>query len=209
MCFSPSIPKDNSADLAAQSEATREANIKQGQGNIDQAFTQFDDPYYQNISKSYTDYYNPQLDQQYKDALNKLTLNLGQQGILQSSEADRQIKELQQADDAQKQAVASNALNAANSAKQQVAQQKNTLYQLNNTAADPSQAASLAATAASSAVSTPTYSPLANAFAGLVNQGSNAFALQGNSGGGQFYSNNNSTSAPAGTTSAGSSTLVK
>lgn len=207
MCLSPSIPKDDSADLAAQQEATREANITQGQSNIDSAFSQFNDPYYNNISTNYEDYYNPQLDQQYQDAVNKLTLSLGQQGILQSSEADRQLKELQETDDSQKQAVASNALNAANSAKQQVAQQKNTLYQLNNTAADPSQAASLAATAVSSAVSTPTYSPLANAFAGLVGNGSNALALQGNSGISNFY---NTTTAPiAGTTSTGSGTLVQ
>ncbi len=196
MCFSPKAPHDNSAQIASDNEAQRESKIKQGQSSIDSAFTQFDDPYYAGISKNYEDYYDPQLDTQYNDALNKLTLNLGQQGILQSSEGNRQLAELKRTQDTQKQTIANNAIAAGNTAKQQVAQQKNQLYAQNNTAADPSAAATAAATAAGSVVSPPVYSPLGNAFAGLLGQGTNALALQagGTPGvGGSFFGNNANT----------------
>lgn len=96
MCLTPSQPKDNSAQIAEQKEKERQDRIKAGQAAIDDAFGQFNDDYYGNISSGYTSYYNPQVDQQYKDALDKLTLQLGQQGILQSSEGSKQIGKLQE-----------------------------------------------------------------------------------------------------------------
>lgn len=204
MCFSPKVPHDNSAQIASDNEAKREAAIKQGQGSIDSAFTQFDDPYYAGVSKNYENYYDPQLDQQYNDAVNKLTLQLGQQGILQSSEGNRQLSELQRTNDTQKQTIANNALAAGNTAKQQVAQQKQQLYAQNNTAADPSAAATNAAAAAGSVVSPPVYSPLGNAFASLLGQGTNALALQaggtpGGLGGGFYSGTGTGTSSSANT----------
>lgn len=212
MCFSPKVPKDNSAEIAAQQEATREANIKAGQGNIDQAFTQYNDPYYAGITQNYEDYYDPQINQQYGDAVNKLTYQLGQQGILQSSEGNRQLGLLQQSNDTQKQTIADQAIAAANTAKQQVAQQKNNLYAQNQQAADPSLAASQAAGAAASAVSPITYSPLANVFAGALGQGTNALALQqGNGligGTGSFLPSQTNTAAINPSSSSGSGQVI-
>lgn len=215
MCFGgPSVPPDNSAQIAADQEAKRETNINTGKTNIDQAFTQFDDPYYSGITKNYEDYYNPQIDQQYNDALNKLTFQLGQQGILQSSEGNRQLGLLKQSNDTQRQSIADQGIAAATTAKQQVAQQKNNLYAQNQQAADPSLAASQAAGAAASAVSPITYSPLSNVFAGLLGQGTNALALQqGNGligGSGSFLpSQTNATGISGGNTSnAGSGKVV-
>lgn len=189
MCFGSSVPQDNSAQVAAQSEATREANVTAGQQNIDSAFSQYDDPYYSGITQNYENYYDPQLSTQYNNALNSLTMQLGQQGILSSTEGDRQLALLKQTNDTEQQTIAQQALDAANTAKQQVAQEKQTLYNQNNTAADPSAAATQAASAAGSVVTPPNLSPLGNAFSGLLGQGTNALALQAGGTPGVNYGN--------------------
>lgn len=191
MCFpSPSVPQDNSAKIAAQKEAERQAAIKEGQAAIDSAFTQYDQPYYDTIAANYGNYYNPQLATQYENALNALTLQLGQQGILESSEGNRQLALLKQTNDTQAQTIQNNAIAAANAAKQQVADEKATLYAQNNVAADPSAAAAQAAAAAGSVISPPNYSPLGNAFAALLGNGTNALALQAGGIPGTGYYNN-------------------
>lgn len=139
---------------------------------------QFDDAYYNNIEKSYDDYYNPQLDTQYGDALNHLTLQLGQQGILNSSEGNRQLALLDQNNKTQRDTVANNGKSQAQSARQAVAQEKQQLLQQNQTAADPSLAAQSAAAGAQSVQSTPSYSPLGSVFAGLLGTGTNALSIQ-------------------------------
>lgn len=179
MCLSPHVPHDNSAELAAQKEAEREARITQGQTNIDQAFHQFDDPYFSNISKGYSDYYNPQLDKQYTDAVSALTAQLGQQGILQSSAGNKRLADLATANTQQHQAVIDRGLGSANTARQQVADSKSNLYRLNTSSADPSLAASQAVQAAGSVISPPNYSPLANVFGGFLGNAYNAGTISG------------------------------
>lgn len=138
----------------------------------------FGDAYYNDISDSYGKYYNPQLDQQFQNALNSLTYQLGQQGILQSSEGDRQLALLRQSYDTNKQTVASNAKNAAAQAKQNVANQKNALLAQAQQAGDPSALGAQAAETASSIASPVSYSPLGSVFAGLLGQGTNALSIQ-------------------------------
>lgn len=178
---------------------------------------QFDDAYYNNIGNQYTSYYDPQLSDQYQNALNSLTLQLGQQGILQSSEGDRQLANLQKQYTAEQQSVASNSLAAENSAKQQVASQKAQLIALANTAADPSAVASQVSQSAASAVSPTQFSPLANVFTGLLGQGTNALAIQSGAlpsaaTGGSFVPTFSNTAAlgggSSGSSGGGSQTLV-
>lgn len=180
MCFSsPSIPQDNSAQVASQQEATKEANVTQGANSINSTFdNEFTPDYYNNIEQNYENYYDPQVTQQYNNALNTLTYQLGQQGILQSSEAARQEGLLNQNYGTENQSIANNALSASTQAQQQVATEKNNLLSENETAADPSLAAEQAAAGSLAVQSTPTYSPLGNVFAGLVGQGTNALGIQ-------------------------------
>lgn len=162
---------------------------------------QFTDDYYNNISKGYTDYYNPQLDTQYQNALNSLTLQLGQQGILDSSEGNRQLTLLGQNRDTQKNTIANNALSQAQTARQAVAQERQQLLSQNQQAANPSLAAQTAAAGAQSVQSQPSYSPLGAVFAGLLGQGTNALSIQQgglagtNQGGGTFVTPFTSTGA--------------
>lgn len=155
---------------------------------------QFGDSYYNDITKNYEDYYNPQLEQQYQNALKSLTLQLGQQGILDSSEGNRQIGLLNQQLQTQKETIANNGLSQAQTARQNVASERNNLLAQNQTAADPSLAAETAASGAQSVQSTPTFSPLGSVFAGLLGTGTNALSIQQgglagvNGGGGTFIS---------------------
>lgn len=179
MCLGGSVPQDNSAELAAQQEATRQANITQGTANVNSAFdSSFNPDYYSGITQNYENYYNPQLDQQYQNALNTLTSQLGQQGILQSSEGARQLALLKNSYTTNQQTVANNASNAAATAKQNVAAQKNTLLAQAQQAGDPSALATQAQETASSIASPVNYSPLGSVFAGALGQGTNALSIQ-------------------------------
>ena len=179
MCFSPSAPTDNSGAIAQQQEAQNQATIAKDTGEVNDTFSnEFTPDYYNNITNSYENYYNPQLDQQYQNTLNSLTGQLGQQGILQSTEGQRQLALLDQAYQTQKQTVASNAANAAQQQKQNVAQQQNTLLAQATAAADPTSLATQAANTASSLASPVNYSPLGSVFSGLLGQGTNALSIQ-------------------------------
>lgn len=179
MCFGGGAPKDNSGAIAQQQEAQNQATIAQDTGEVNDAFsTQFTPDYYNNITQSYEDYYDPQLTQQYQNTLNSLTGQLGQQGILQSTEGQRQLALLNQAYQTQQQTVASNAQNAAQTQKQNVAQQQNTLLGQATAAADPTSLATQAANTASALASPVTFSPLGSVFSGLLGQGTNALSIQ-------------------------------
>mgnify|MGYP001004377967 FL=1 len=89
MCFGG---KDNSRQQAAQAqaeqaaaEAARQSRIREGQANIDTAFGQFDDNYFGNFQKSFTDFYNPQIADQYARAKDKLIAALAGRGTLEST----------------------------------------------------------------------------------------------------------------------------
>lgn len=176
----PKAPKDNSAEIARQQEEARQAKITQGKSSIDQAFSQFDDPFYQNISKSYTDYYEPQVQDQYKQALDKLTYNLGRQGVLQSTTANDQFSKLEDKLKQTETDIGSKATDTASQQKANVQAQLNDLYSLNTSSADPSLVSSRAAAASTGLRTVPSFSPIGDIFAGLINQGANGVAAQQN-----------------------------
>jgi hypothetical protein len=177
MC-TPSIPTDNSAQLAAQQAAQRQQQISQGQSAIDSAFGQFDDNYFKKYGDAYVANYDPQVDQQYGDAKQKLRYNVARRGMLDSQDAIHLNDNLNRGYSEQRQQVASNAVGAQNDLRNNVAQQKSQLYALNSSAADPTLAASSAAAAAGTIPSTPQYSTLGDLFSGLVNAGSGYVAGQ-------------------------------
>lgn len=177
----------------------------------------FGQDYYDKITKDYENYYNPQLTTQYQNALNSLTYQLGQQGILQSTEGARQLGLLKQANQTNQDTIANNALNAAASAKQNISNQKNALLAQANTAADPSTLATQAAGVVSSQPPAFNQSVLGNVFSGILGQGTNALSIQqggtpvtGQAGGGTFYQNYVSPTAGGGggSSSGGGSSYV-
>lgn len=177
MCKS-SPPKDNSAEIARQQEAARQARIRTGQSNIDSAFSGFNDQFYNNYQDQYTGYYNPQLQDQYGDAVKRLTLQLAQSGNLTGSAGANQLGDLQEYYDQQKLALTNRALDAVNSLRGNIDAKKSQLYADNRAAADPGSAASAAASAAQYLQPTAPSSPLANVFSDFFQNVGNTAAIR-------------------------------
>lgn len=151
-----------------QQQAENQANIKAGNANIDAAFSKFDDPYFAGYSKAYTDYYNPQVDAQYRDAEGTLESGLARNGVDRSSIAATQIGRLFSDYSDRKADIANQATDAANSLRGRVADEKSNLYALNNAAADPAQANTNALAASTALVAPRAFSPLGNLFASFI-----------------------------------------
>jgi hypothetical protein len=177
MCGGPKPPRDNSAAIAQQQEAQRQARITQGQQGIDAAFAGFDDPFYQDYTNKYTGYYMPQLDDQYSDAVKRLTLQLAQSGNLTGSVGAKQLSDLQKYYDTQKLAVTNQASTATQGLRSNIDTRKSQLYADNRAAADPGSASAAAASAARALQPTAPSSPLANVFADFFGNLGNAAAL--------------------------------
>lgn len=170
-------PRDNSAEIARQQEAERQARISEGQTAIDDAFSGFNDDFYNQYREDYTGYYNPQLNDQYGDARKRLTLQLAKTGNLTSSAGAKQMADLEQYYNTQQTGITNQALDAVNTLKGNIDARKSQLYSDNRAAADPGNAASAAASAATALQPTPPSSPLANTFADFFTNLGNSTAI--------------------------------
>lgn len=172
MCFGGD---NKSAGIAAQQdaqmkadEAARQEKIKAGQLKIDEAFGQYGDPYYQNYQKTYTDFYRPQIDDQYKEARGKLIASLAGRGVLDSSIGANALARVEKQRADTEGTVANQAVDAANQLRGQVEQTKTNLYNLNRSAADPEGIAARATGEATAIAAPSTFSPLQNVFASAI-----------------------------------------
>jgi hypothetical protein len=112
--------KDNAAREAETNRAfeeKRQADIRAGTQRVNDTFSQFDDPFYESISKAYEDYYAPQLDEQYGRAKRSLVLSSPSTG---SSAFARRIGELTRDMQRQQVAIRERAQGAANSQRQSI-----------------------------------------------------------------------------------------
>lgn len=181
MCMfsAPKPVQDNSAQIAAAREAQRQADIAAGRSRIDEAFTQFDDPYYQGIQTAYLDNYNPQIEGQYNDAMRKLKLSLARTGNLNAGAGARKIGDLTEAYQTQRGAIAGQALDAMNKQRSAIEGARTELYSQNNQAADPAAAAASAAARVGSLAAPQGYSPLGDLFASVINNAATNVRAEG------------------------------
>lgn len=177
MCKASKPPRDNSAQIAAQREAERQARITSGQANIDSAFSDFNDDFYQGYQDQYLDYYTPQLNDQYGDAVKRLTLQLAQTGNLTGSVGANQLSDLQKYYDTQTGSVTNRALSATNQLRSNIDNRKSQLYADNRASADPGSATSAAASAVAALQPAPPSSPLGNVFSDFFSNLGNVAAL--------------------------------
>jgi len=175
MCSGGSVPKDNSAQLAAQEEQRRQDAIEQGRVAIDQAFTGFNDNYYNKASQDYLGYYNPQLDEQYTTAKDTLVKNLARQGLLNSGVGAKQLGDLTTTYERNKGLIGNQAADASQQLRSQVQSNKSNLYALNTGSADANSLATQAAAAAGGIVPGG-YSPLGDVFASFLNSPATSIA---------------------------------
>ena len=172
MCFS-SPSNDNSAlqqqqQQAAQQAAQQQAAIQQGQAKIQDIFSGYNPDYYNNLSKQYTDYYTPQVQQQEQNAQNALLYSQANQGITNSSGAQYEDQLLNQENALDLQTVQSGGQDFANSAKQQVGNLESNLTNQLNTSYDPSQITP-AATNQLNIPQVSSLTPLSGLFSDLTN----------------------------------------
>ena len=120
----------------ADNEALRKSTVEGNRGAVDTAFGGFDDPYFNSIAQTYSDYYMPQLDTQYEDAAKQLKFKLARQGISNSTTAGDEQAKMQGVYDIQKGAIANNAKDSARQARESVAAAKNQLLNYADSAAD-------------------------------------------------------------------------
>lgn len=177
MCRSRSAPRDNSAEIAARKEAERQARIQQGRSAIDSAFSQYNDDFYQDYQNQYLDYYTPQIEDQYSDAMRRLTLQLAQTGNLTGSVGAQQKADLQKYYDTQNQSITNRALEATNQLRSNIDSKKSDLYMNNRSAADPGSATSAATSAVSALQPAPPSSPLSNVFGDFFSNLGNVAAV--------------------------------
>lgn len=178
MCKSSKPPRDNSAEIARAEEAKRQARIAEGQTGIDTAFAGFNDDFYNNYGSEYTGYYAPQLDDQYKDAVKRLTLQLAQSGNLTGSVGAQQLADLQKNYDQQKLAITNQGQSAVQALRGNIDNKKSQLYADNRASADPGAAAAAAASAAQFLQPTAPSSPLANVFGDFFSNLGNIAAIK-------------------------------
>jgi len=174
MCFSPSIPADNSAEIARKQEQERQDRIDAGRSRIDETFAKFDDPYFKQVEDNYTGYYMPQLEDQYQEARRKKVLGLSRSGNLNSGSGARQLSDLFGAYEDNRSLVGNSALDAANRARSDVEGSRSDLYSQNRSAADPSAAQSSALARAGTLTPPQSYSPLGDMFSKFIDNGATA-----------------------------------
>lgn len=153
---------------AKRQEEERQARIREGQAAIDRNFTQYDDTYYGNYRNAYASYYTPQVEEQYKDAIDKLTATLAGRGILESSVGADAFADLQKQYNDQQALIANKSADTANELKAKVEQAKSDLYGLNTSMADPAGIAARAASEAKALAAPSAFSPLGTIFSSVL-----------------------------------------
>jgi len=173
------IRKDPSANMEMR-EIKRQHDVGLGRIGIDKSFSQFDDGYYADYQKKHGDFYNPQLDRQYGEVVDKTTASLADRGMLESSVGARKFGDLTRENADARANIASEGLDAANKLKGQVANSKSSLYSLNEASANPQAINAQAVGQATSLVAPPVYSPLGQVFANALNSISNFQSARSN-----------------------------
>ena len=183
------------ADEARADADKKAAALTAGKANIDNAFSSFNDDFFNNIAKSYTDYAMPQLEDQYGLAKKNITYALARNGTTNSSIAGDEFGQLAKQYATNKTGIEGAGMDYANKARSDVASNKNDvtnqLYATND--ADSANTAALAA--AKSLAAPVSFSPLGQLFtniAAVAAQNKLASDATGGVGGGArlFGSNN-------------------
>jgi hypothetical protein len=155
------------ADEARQDTERKAAALRKGSANIENAFSGFNDDYFSNLSKSYTDYAMPQLQEQYDEQKKNLIYALARKGNLNSSVYGDQLALLDKQNAANISQIEGTGADYANKARQGVQSARNNVTaQLNSTYdADATNAA--AAQEARTLAAPVTFSPLQNLFSNV------------------------------------------
>ena len=155
-------------ESAAEAEARRQLKVDAGLKEIEKVFAQYDQDFYDKSGDAYLDYYEPQLDDQFKDGLKELQFALARGGRFGSStEVD---KKADAAEDYgfQKNELASGAIQAADASEAAVTAAKRDMTNLNQVNANPDLAASLSQAQSGILNQPPKFDPLLDVFGNIT-----------------------------------------
>ena len=110
-----------------QKERERQARIQSNIGSVNSSFDQFDDDFFSERGAEVSNFFNPQLDEQFADANRKLQLGLASRGLLDSSVAAGKFGDLQEKFDDGRRSIAERALARESSTRAEVERQRGNL----------------------------------------------------------------------------------
>lgn len=155
-------------ESAAEAEARRQLKVDAGLEEIEKVFGKYDQDFYDKSSDAYLDYYEPQLDDQFKEGLKELQFALARGGRFGSStEVDKKAKASEDYG-IQKNELASGAIQAANDSEKAVTLAKRDMTNLNQVNANPDLAASLSNSQAGILNQPPKFDPLLDVFGNIT-----------------------------------------
>ncbi len=158
------------AGMANRQEQQRQRYITQGQNQVNQAFSGFNQGFYNQRGQDYVNSAMPQLSQQYLQNRNQIGFGLGNRGLLASSAARNQWTGLGKEMGSAKQTIADQGIGYAQDLQKQVEQQKSVLYNQLYQSADPKSAGANAINVASGFQQPSVFQPLGNMFGNIANQ---------------------------------------
>lgn len=176
MCFSGG-GGDGGAAQARADETARQGRITEGVSNIDKNFSKFDDAFFNQRAKDYSNYATPQVNQQYHQTAANLAYALARGGQSNSSEAARQSGAFESENALARQQIADAATGQSQQARQDVETNRNSLINQLNATSNPSLAAAGSMREAATLAMRPGFSPIGNLFQntsatlGAANQG--------------------------------------
>lgn len=183
--FNPGNPAADASNQQISMMETQQQQhdtaVAQGKKAIDSAFQQFTPNYFNGVATAYQNAYNPQLDNQYAQAKDKMIAALAGGDQLDSSTGAYQMGQLDKTYGTARANIANQATDAENQLKSTVSNTETNLYGLNSQAADPLQMASSAQAQAGAIVAPQSYPTLSNVFGDALNTASTALRANMNS----------------------------
>lgn len=164
MCMGGAKAARAAARDAEAAEAERQGRINAGRAEIDRTFGRFDDSFYSQRERAFTDYANPQLDRQFQDAREALIYALADAGTLNSSVASSRLGDLERDYSEGKLRIADEARGYVQRARSDVEGARSSVLSNLLSSADVGLAQQQAAQQAQALATPPTFSPLAQMF---------------------------------------------
>lgn len=155
---------------AAAAEKKRQALINQGTANINNAFSGFDQNFYNQRALAYQNFAMPQLADQYRQTRNQEMFGLANRGLLGGSAAGTTFSNLNRQMAQNQQAIVDTGLSQAQQLQRQVESGKSTLLDQLYQSADPAGARASAVDLAASYSAPGTFAQLGNMFGNVAQQ---------------------------------------
>lgn len=153
---------------AEQAAAEREENIRLGRSTIDDLFSQFDDSFFSGYVTDFENNYFPRLDDDFSKAKGDITAELARKGMLGSTAGSNLMRDQVRAYEDARRDISGRAVSGADDLRAQIEAQRDSLYNLNTSVADPTQVSNAANLRAQTFLAPPTYSSLGEVFQSAV-----------------------------------------